>query len=164
MIVCVYVYLYFCIKTCSDTKLFDPIINISFWGPGPGGHEGLAGLSRARPGGPEFFTTLSIAQLDFPHWPIRAHMGPYGPVWAHMGRARALEAREKFRENVFIFLSNIFLFSKIVVFDIQTTFFVGETVFFRFLTEIRLRTPIKSPQKPSSRPKTCKFRTTCTLP
>ena len=29
---------------------------------------------------------------------------------------------------------------------------------FRFLTEIRLRTPIKSLQKTSSRPKTCKFR------
>ena len=35
---------------------------------------------------------------------------------------------------------------------------------FRFLAEIRLRTLIKSHQKASSRPKTCKFRTTCTLP
>ena len=40
----------------------------------------------------------------------------------------------------------------------------GKTVFFRFLAGIRLRAPIKSPQKASSRPKTCKFRTTCTLP
>ena len=55
-------------------------------------------------------------------------------------------------------------FSKIVVFNLQTTIFDGKTVFFKFLAEIRLRTPIKSPQEASSRPKTCKFRTTCTLP
>ena len=52
---------------------------------------------------------------------------------------------------------------EVVASDLQTTFFDGKTVFFRFLAEIRLRTPIKSPQKASSRPKTCKFRTTCTL-
>ena len=33
-----------------------------------------------------------------------------------------------------------------------------------FLAEIRLRTPLKSSQKPSSRSISCKFRTICTLP
>ena len=33
-----------------------------------------------------------------------------------------------------------------------------------FLAEIRLRTPLKSFQKPSSRSISCKFRTICTLP
>ena len=61
------------------------------------------------------------------------------------------------------FLCNT-VFSKIVDFDLQITFFDGQTVFLRFLAEIRLRTLIKSPQKASSRPKTCKFRTTRTLP
>ena len=50
------------------------------------------------------------------------------------------------------------LFSKIVLFYLQTTFFDGQTVFFRFLAEIRLRTLIKSSQKASSRPISCKFR------
>ena len=36
-------------------------------------------------------------------------------------------------------------------------FFDQETVFFRFLAEIRLRTPLKSPQKQSSRPISCNF-------
>ena len=49
-------------------------------------------------------------------------------------------------------------------FYINTTFFDGFNVFFRFLAEIRLRTTVKSPQKASSRPKMGKFRTTCTLP
>ncbi len=49
-------------------------------------------------------------------------------------------------------------------FDLQTFCFNGKTVFFKFLAEIRFRTPIKSPQEASSRPKMCKFRTTCTLP
>ena len=66
-------------------------------------------------------------------------------------------------KKTYFFSSNTF-FSKIVVFDLQTTFFDGKTVFFRFLAEIRLRTLIKSPQKASSRPISCKFRTTCTLP
>ena len=62
-----------------------------------------------------------------------------------------------------ISLRNTF-FSKIIVFNLQTTFFDGKTVFFRFLAEIRLRTPLKSSQKPSSRSISCKFRTICTLP
>ena len=41
-------------------------------------------------------------------------------------------------------ISNAFFF-KIVVFDLQTMFFDGKTVFFRFLAEIRLTTLIKSP-------------------
>ncbi len=61
------------------------------------------------------------------------------------------------------FLRNT-IFSTIVVFDIHTAFFDGFNVFFRFLAEIRFRTPIKSPQKATSRPMSCKFRTTCTLP
>ena len=61
------------------------------------------------------------------------------------------------------FLSNPFC-SKTFFFDLQTKFFDQTTVFFRFLAEIRLRMLIKSPQKVSSRPKTYKFRTTCTLP
>ena len=49
-------------------------------------------------------------------------------------------------------------------FYIHTAFFDCFNVFFRFLAEIHLRTPLKSLRKASSRPKTCKFRTTCTLP
>ena len=51
-----------------------------------------------------------------------------------------------------------------MVFDLHTEFFDGFDVFFRFQAAIRLRTLVKLPQKASSRPKTCKFRTTCTLP
>ena len=80
-----------------------------------------------------------------------------------MGPARALEERDKFTKRVHFLKSNIF-FLKIVVFNLQTMFFDEQAVFFKFLAEIYLRTPIKSPQKASSRPKTCKFRTTCTLP
>jgi len=43
---------------------------------------------------------------------IRADIGPYGPLWASMGPAQALEEREKFKRNIFI-LHNTFL-SKIV--------------------------------------------------
>ena len=68
----------------------------------------------------------------------------------------------RYVKKTFVF-SNTF-FSKSIVVDLQTTFFDGKTVFFKFLAEIRLRTPIKSPQKASSRPKMCKFRATCTLP
>ena len=89
---------------------------------------------------------------------IWAHKGPYWQVWAHIGTARALEEWEKFRKTHGSF------FSKTIVFDFHTAFCNGFDVFFRFLAEIRLRAPIKSPQKPSSRPKTCKVRTTCTLP
>ena len=70
-------------------------------------------------------------------------MGPYGPVRAHMGPARALEEREKFRKNIFS-LRNTFL-SKIVVFDLHMLFFVRFNVFFRFLAEIRFRTIIRLP-------------------
>ena len=81
---------------------------------------------------------------------------------AHLGPARTFEEREKIK-NMTISLSNIF-FYKIIVFDLQTAFVNGKTVFFRFLAEIRLRMSIKSLQKASSRPISCKFRTTCTLP
>ena len=60
-------------------------------------------------------------------------------------------------------LSDTF-FAKIVVFDLQTTFFHCFTVFFRCLAEIHLRTPIKSPQKASSRTQSLNFHPTCTLP
>ena len=88
-------------------------------------------------------------------------MGSYGPVWANVGPARALEERDKFRKNMFCLRNTLFL--KIVIFDLQTKFVDGFNEFFRFLAEIRLRTLIKSPQKARSRPKMCKFRTTCTL-
>ena len=64
----------------------------------------------------------------------------------------ALEEREKFKKNAPFFLSNT-LFSKIVVFDLQTTFSDEKTVFFRLLAEIRLRTLINCPKKASSPPK-----------
>ena len=54
-----------------------------------------------------------------------------------------------------IFLSNPF-FSQTFFFNLQTTFFHKKTLFFRFLAQIRFRTPLKSPQKPSSRPQSCK--------
>ena len=90
-------------------------------------------------------------------------MGPYGPILARMGPARSLEERENKKQKAHLSLRDTF-FSKIVVFDLQTTIFDGLNVFFRLLAEMRLRTLIKSLQKASSRPKTCKFRTTCTLP
>ena len=90
--------------------------------------------------------------------PIWAHMGPYGPIWARPGPLKSGKSKKKTH-----FLSNTF-FLKIFVFDLQTAFFDGKTVFFKFLAEICLGTLIKSPQKASSRPKICKFRTTCTLP
>ena len=37
-------------------------------------------------------------------------------------------------------------------------------MFFKFLAQMRFRTPLKSSQKPSSRSISCKFRTICTLP
>ena len=88
--------------------------------------------------------------------------GPYGPIRARMGPARTLEEREKIRKKRTFFLRNTsqkssFLTSIIFSFD-------SFNVLLRFLAEIRLRTILKSPQKASSRPKTCKFRTTCTLP
>ena len=95
--------------------------------------------------------------------PMWAHKGPYGPLWAHMGPARALEEREKCRKNI-PFSHVTHFHQKSLFFDLQTAFFDGFNVLFRFLAEIRLRTIIKSPQKASSRPITCKFRTTCTLP
>ena len=72
--------------------------------------------------------------------------GFFGSIWARP--ARALEEREKLKKMNYFF-SNTF-FQEIVVFDLQTAFVDGKTVFFRFLAEIRLRTPLKSPQKPSS--------------
>ena len=77
-----------------------------------------------------------------------------------MGPTRALEEQDKLNKYIFY----VTHFSEIVIFDLQTTFLDGKTVFFRFLAEIRLRTLINSPQKASSRPKTYKFHTTCTLP
>ena len=47
------------------------------------------------------------------------------------------------------------MFSKIAVFGLHTVFFVGFTVFFRFQAEIRLRTPVKSPQNANSRATGC---------
>ena len=65
-------------------------------------------------------------------------------------------------DHIFFLRSNVF--SKIFNFYFQTTLFDGKTVFFRFLVEIRLRTLIKSYQKASFRPQTCKFLTIWTLP
>ena len=78
-------------------------------------------------------------------------------------RINHLEISSKTQFWITYFLHNIF-FSKIVVLDLQTAFFDGKTVFFRFLAEIRLRTPLRSPQKPSSRPQSCNFVPPCTLP
>ena len=91
--------------------------------------------------------------------PIRAHMGPHGPIWPGPGPSRA----EKVKKKHTFCLNNTFLL-KIDVFDLQTLFFHCFKVFFKFLAEICLRTHIKSHQKASSRHKMCKFRTTCTLP
>ena len=73
-------------------------------------------------------------------------MGPFGPVWAHMGPARALEKRKKIWKVAPLFCPTHFV-SKIVVFDLQTMFFDGFHVFFTFLAEIRFRTIMKLPQK-----------------
>ena len=89
-------------------------------------------------------------------------MGPSRPVLAHMGPAQALEEREKLMKNVH-FLRNTSLL-KIVVFDLQMTFFDGFNVFFRFLAEIRFRTIMQLPQQATSRTKTCSSGTSVTLP
>ena len=72
------------------------------------------------------------------------------------GPALAGPDMSKFHQNIFCFCKCIS--AENAVFDLQTTFFDGFSVFFRFLVEICLRTPIKPPQKASSRPKTYKFR------
>ena len=69
------------------------------------------------------------------------------PIWARPGPLKSGKSSEK----THFMLSNTF-FAKIVVLDLQTMFFDGKTMFFKFLAEIRLRPPIKSPQKPSFRP------------
>ena len=48
-------------------------------------------------------------------------------------------------------------FLQIFLFDLQTKFVDGKTLFFRFLAEIRLRMPLESPQKQSSLPISCNF-------
>ena len=97
--------------------------------------------------------------------PGLAHMGTYGPIWICMGpygpgpgpwwAGKALE------RNVFVCK---FIFLKIVVLDLHITFFDSLNVFFRFLADIRFRTNMRSPQKGSSRTKTCSFGTSVTLP
>ena len=93
-----------------------------------------------------------LLDLSGPYWPIRTHMGPYGPVWGRNPPGKT-----------YFFSLNKSL-SKIVVFDLHMTSFAGFIVFFRFLAEMRFRTIIKLPQKASSRTKTCSFGTSCTLP
>ena len=58
-------------------------------------------------------------------------MGPYEPMRARMGPARALEEREKFRKNAPVFFQTTV--QKIAVFDLHMTFFDSFNVFFRFL-------------------------------
>ena len=85
------------------------------------------------------------------------YSGPYGHIRAHMGPARALEERERFRKITLLCLSNTF-FSNIIVFDLLTTLFDGFNVFFRFLAEIRLRTLTKIISKSKfSTPKRANF-------
>ena len=44
-------------------------------------------------------------------------MGPYRPVWAHMGSARALEERDKFRKTPLFVRDTFFL--KVLVFHLH---------------------------------------------
>ena len=74
-----------------------------------------------------------------------------------------LEISSKNQFLITYFLSDSF-FSKIIFFNLQTKFFDGQILFFRFLAEIRLRTPLKSHQKASSRAQSYNFHPTCTLP
>ena len=89
---------------------------------------------------------------------------PYGPIRAHMGPARALEEREKFRKKIFFAQHMCFFSSKIVDFNLHMTLVYRFNVFFRFLTEIRFRTIMKLPQKTNSETKMCSSRTPVTLP
>ena len=88
--------------------------------------------------------------------------GPYGPIWARMGPARALEEREKFRKSApcsyltYLYQKSSFLTS--------TRRFNGFNMFFRFLAEIRFRTIMKSSQKLHFGIKVCSFGTSITLP
>jgi hypothetical protein len=54
------------------------------------------------------------------------------------------------------------MFLNFIFFDLQTTSCDQNTVFFRFLAQIRFKTALKSPQKQSSRPISCTFPPTCT--
>ena len=85
-------------------------------------------------------------------------MGRYRPIWARPGPLKSCRSSKN------ACFSGKTFFSQIVVLNLQTTFFDGKTVFFRFLAEMRLRTLINSLQKASSLSISCKFRTTCTLP
>ena len=59
-------------------------------------------------------------------------MCPYGPVWARVGPARALEEREKLGKTCF---SSNTVLRKDIVFDLQTTFFDGFNMLLSFLAE-----------------------------
>ena len=56
--------------------------------------------------------------LDFsgPYGPIGAQMGSYGPTWACMGPAQALEEQEKFRKSADLFFLRNAFFLKIIIF------------------------------------------------
>ena len=85
---------------------------------------------------------------------LHISLGFSGSIWAHVGPARALEEREKYKKNLPLFLRNTFLF-KIFVFGLQTAFFYGFSVLLSFLAEKSYRTNMKSPQKASLEPETC---------
>ena len=95
--------------------------------------------------------------LDFSglYGPIRAHMGPYGP-----GPLKSRKGSEK----THIFVEQHFFSQKSLFLTSRQHFLMEKPCSSGYLAQIRLRTLIKSPQKASSRPNTCKFRTTCTLP
>ena len=83
-----------------------------------------------------------------------------------MGPARALEERERFKNNshFVIFLYVTHSSQKSSSSDLYIAFFDVFFVFFRFLAEIRFRTIMKLPPKASSRNKPCSFGTSVTLP
>ena len=79
--------------------------------------------------------------------PIRAHVGPYGPIWARPGPLKS----GKIKKTYLFYVT--YYSQKTSFFNLQTMFFHSFNVCFRFLAEIHLRTLIKSPQKQVLDPK-----------
>ena len=94
-----------------------------------------------------------------PYGPIRALINLYGPIWARRG---PLKSGKSIGKALFSLVKHIFIKNR--RFRSPYYVFYSFNAFFRFLSEIHFRKIMKSPQKASSRTKTCSFGTSVTLP
>ena len=123
---------------------------------------------------PEYFTIFSQQIFDF----VRSYLNFFGIFnyildflvselcfLSFSLQSNAESSRNFIKKSIFdhLFLQVIHFYPK-PFFSLQTVLVDQKTVFFRFLAQICFGTPLKSPQKPSSRSQSCKFPPTCTLP